>query len=304
MIVQKKVFRKSCLVLSAAVALLVAGPIGARAEVTCENPEVITPGKLTVAFNGDMPGTGLKDGKLIGIDGELMSWVAEQIGLEVEPALMEWAAEIASVEARRVDAMHGMMGWTEPRTKVIAISDPIYYAGTLITQKTDTDWSTLEDLAGKTVATIQGFGWIPEIKKLDVDLKLYDTSDAAVRDLLAGRIDALFADPPLIQWVQKQNPDWDIHSIPVANEFDPELPTLTGKYMVVFGLNKEAPNLLQCVNDAITEMWKVCKNYEVAKEYGFADPFWFTPPSQNPRTGVDRPQEWDAPSLPDSCTAQ
>ena len=43
---------------------------------------------MIVAFNGDMPGTGWQDGHLIGLDGELMQWVVEGLGLKVEPALM------------------------------------------------------------------------------------------------------------------------------------------------------------------------------------------------------------------------
>lgn len=272
-----------------------------QTKVGCKNAELIKPGKLIVAYNGDMPGTGFKDGKLTGVDGELMMWIAEQLGLEVEPALMEWAAEIESVQARRVDVMHGMMGWLKHRTEVIAITDPIYYAGTLITQKKATKYGRLEDLKGKRIATIQGFGWIPELKKLPATLKLYDTSDAAVRDLLAGRIDALFADPPLINWVQQKNPDWDIHSIPVANEYDPQLPTLTEKYQIVIGLSLRARNLLGCFNDAIARMWQTCKNFEVAKKYGFGDRYWFEPPAHNPRIGVDRPQGWKYPTLPARC---
>jgi polar amino acid transport system substrate-binding protein len=34
--------------------------------------EVIEAGKLNVAFNGDMPGTSYENGRLIGLDGELM----------------------------------------------------------------------------------------------------------------------------------------------------------------------------------------------------------------------------------------
>jgi hypothetical protein len=39
-------------------------------------PKTIEPGKLNVALNGDMPMTGLKDGKLIGTDGDLMVLIA------------------------------------------------------------------------------------------------------------------------------------------------------------------------------------------------------------------------------------
>ena len=84
---------------------------------TAGDLEVIEPGTLNVAFNGDMPGTGFQDGHLIGLDGELMQIVAEQLGLKVKPNLMEWAAEIQSVKTGRVDIMHGMMGWNDQRIK-------------------------------------------------------------------------------------------------------------------------------------------------------------------------------------------
>jgi ABC-type amino acid transport substrate-binding protein len=280
----------------AAGALLLMGA-EAQAQVTCEGAETIEPGKLIVAYNGDMPGTGLKDDKLIGIDGEIMSWIAEQIGLEVEPSLMEWAAEIESVKARRVDAMHGMMGWTEARTEVIDISDPIYYAGALMTQKKGAGFTSIEQLEDANVGTVQGFGWVPELQSINPDLKLYETSDAALRDLQTGRVDVLFLDPPLIQYAATQQPDLEIESIPVSDPYDPELPSITGKYQVVLGLSKDAPVLQECINQAIAQLWESCTNYEIASKYGFDDKYWFDVPGENPRLGVDRPEGWAFPQL-------
>ena len=184
-----------------------------------------------------MPGTSYENGRLIGLDGEIMHMIADNLGLEVVPNLMEWAAEIESVKAGRVDIMHGMMGWNESRTQVISITDPIYYGKANITQSTSTNWSTMAELEGKTIATIQGFGWIDQLKAIPgiKALKLYDTSDAAVRDLLVGRIDALFADPPLVQYAIAENPDWDIHTIGVTDAFtEADYSMLTEKWHVCF----------------------------------------------------------------------
>ena len=287
-------------VMAAAAVLALAGGIAGTAKAA--DLELVEQGTLTVAFNGDMPGTGWQDGRLIGLDGELMHWIADELGLKVKPALMEWAAEIASVKAGRVDIMHGMMGWNDQRIKVINISDPIYYGGANITQKKSTNWSTIKELEGKTIATIQGFGWIDQLKAIEgATLKLYDTSDAAIRDLLAGRIEALFADPPLIQYAITKNPEWDIHSVAVSQDFDEKYSLLTGKYNVVFGLNQEAPELLKAVNEKIAEIWASCKNLEVAKKYGLGDKSWFDPGSLNLRAGVDRPKDWTQPTLAANC---
>ena len=56
-------------------------------------PKTIEPGKLHVAFNADMPMTGLEDGKLIGTDGALLSQIAEKLGLEIVPHQMDWSAK-------------------------------------------------------------------------------------------------------------------------------------------------------------------------------------------------------------------
>lgn len=285
----------------AALAIATAGSVlfagVAAAQGTCEGAELVTPGKLTVAYNGDMPGTGTKDGKLIGIDGEIMTKVAEKLGLEVEPALMEWSAEIESVKARRVDIMHGMMGWTQPRTEVIVMTDPIYFAGSLMTQRKGEGITKLEQLKDKRIATIQGYAQVTELKTFNQDVKLYETSDAAIRDLTAGRIDVLFSDPPMMQYISAKQPELSIESIPVTDAFDPKLPILTGKFQVVFGMSKEAPKLEACINKAIAEIWEAGENYQAASNYGLADKYWFEAPNENPRLGVDRPQDWTFPQL-------
>lgn len=294
-------FAKSalCGTVTAFLAMAVAGTGG---SVKAAELELIEGNTLIVAFNGDMPGTGWQDGRLIGLDGELMNLVANNLGLKVKPALMEWAGEIASLKARRVDIMHGMMGWNDQRIKVINISDPIYYGGANITQRKSTNWKSIKELEGKTIATIQGFGWIDQLKKIEgSELKLYDTSDAAIRDLLAGRIDALFADPPLVQYAISKNPDWNIHALPVTQEFDKKYSLLTGKYNVVFGLSQEAPGLLKAVNAEIAKIWASCTNLEIAKKYGLGEKSWFDPGSLNLRAGVDRPADWKQPTLPASC---
>ena len=292
--------RRALLGSLAALGLLAATAAAPRAQ---EDLETVEPGKLMVAYNGDMPGTGIgQDGKLSGLDGELVQWIGEQLGLKVEPVLMEWAAEIQAVKSRRVDVMHGMMGWTEERTKAINITDPIYYGGANITQTKDTNWSTVKDIEGKTIATMQGFGWTNELKTIPgSELKLYETSDAAIRDLLAGRIQALFADPPLIQYAISKNPDWPIHAVPVQQSFDATLPSITGKYNIVIGLSKEAPNLLKAFNAKIAEIWSSCRNVETAKKYGLGDKSWFESGSENIRAGKDRPADWRQPALPASC---
>lgn len=268
-----------------------------------QDVSTIEPGKLTVAFNGDVPMTSLRDGELIGTDGEMISLIAEDLGLEIKPVQMDWAAEIESTTSGRVDLMLGAMGWTEERSQVMLLTDPIYYFGTLLAQKTENNWHTFADLKGRTVGTVTGFTLVPELKSVPEigEVKLYDTSDAVMRDLVTGRLDMAILDPPLVALAIKEHPDWDLHQVPL--DPDPAYPIMSAKYNVVMGIRQEAQALHDVVNARIAALWETCTNQTIMAEYGVTDASFFVPPDPNPRIGVDRPEEWQSPSLGKSCPA-
>lgn len=259
--------------------------------------KLVEDGQLTVAFNGDMPGTSYEDGKLIGVDGEIMQIVADRLGLKVTPALMEWSAEIASVKAGRVDMMHGMMGWRESRAEVMSLSDPIYYFRATIAQKKGSSMCKISELENKTVATITGFSWVDELKTIPgLTLKLYDTSDAAMRDLITGRVDALLADPPLVQYAITQNPDWGVHQKAFCEGENPKYPQLTKAGNTILAANKDNPQLISAVNKVVQDLWADCSIRKIAAKYGMSDDHWFDPGPSNQRAGIDRPADWKQPS--------
>jgi polar amino acid transport system substrate-binding protein len=280
--------------------LLVAlGVITASAQG--EAVKTIQPGKLTIAMNGDMPMTQLKDGKLGGTDGELMVYVAKKLGLEPVVQQMDWAAEIESTKQGKVDVMHGAMGWIEPRTKIMNLTEPIYYFGTLLAQKAYHNWHTFADMKGHSVATVTGFTLVPELKKVDGigEVKLYDTSDGVMQDLVAGRVDIAILDPPLMQYAIKEHPEWKIHQ--VALDPEPEkYPIMSTKYNVIFGVNKDEPELAEAMNAVIRDIWKDCTNVKTMANYGLGDKSWFIPPPKNPRVGVDRKADYVSPAA-DHC---
>jgi ABC-type amino acid transport substrate-binding protein len=252
------------------VALLVVFSAGSQA--IAQDLGTIEPGKLTVAFNGDMPMTSLKDGQLVGTDGEMISQIAKDLGLQMAPQQMEWAAEIESTTSGRVDLMLGAMGWTEERSKVMLLTDPIYYFGTLLELK-----------------KVPGIG----------EASLYDTSDAVMRDLVAGRIDMAILDPPLVALAIKEHPEWDLHQVPL--DPDPNFPIMSTKYNVVMGIRKDAQGLEDAVNKEIANLWATCANQAMMAKYGVTDASFFVPPYPNPRVGVDRPEGWKSPTLNPAC---
>lgn len=264
--------------------------------------KTIEPGKLHIAMNGDMPMTQLKDGVLSGTDGELMIYVAKKLGLEPVIQQMDWAAEIEATKQGKVDIMHGAMGWIEPRTKIMNLTDPIYYFGTLLAQKENTNYHTFADMKGKKVATVTGFTLVPELKSVEGigEVKLYDTSDGVLQDLVAGRIDMAILDPPLVQWAIVQHPEWKIKQVPLDPMAD-KYPIMSTKYNVIFGVNKDEKDLADAISKVISEdIWANCINVKTMAKYGMGDKAWFLPPEKNPRLGVDRPADYKAPTA-DKC---
>ena len=180
------------------------------------------------------------------------------------------------------------MGWTQERSEVMTITDPIYYFGTLLAQKSSNNYSTFADMAGKKVGTVTGFTLVPELKAVPGigEAKLYDTSDGVLRDLVAGRIDMAILDPPLVELAP-----------------DPAFPIMSTKYNVVMGVRKDATLLADALNAGIADLWATCQNQAFMAEYGVTNASFFIPPDPNPRIGVDREEGWVSPTLNPECDA-
>jgi L-cystine transport system substrate-binding protein len=258
--------------------------------------QLVEPGKLTIATTAEMPGIVPTENGLVGYDGEILGLIADKLGLKLNPVKMEWSGVIASVQAGRMDVLGGNVSWTADRTKILALTDPTQYFANGITHKQGESMSRLADLEGKRVATITGFSFIPELEKIkDIQLSFYDTSDAALRDLLAGRVDAVLADPPVMGYAISQNPDWKLEFTAFADN-NPDFPMLTGKgRQFVLGLNTNNKKLLDDMNAVLAELWSSCKLKEIGAKYGMSDDVWFQPGADNPRAGVDRPADWQQP---------
>ena len=270
------------------------GVFGSRRAGAAPTFKTVTPGVLTVAMNGDMPMTSIKDEKLIGTDGEMIDLIGQELGLAVKPSLMEWSATIESIRSGRADIMLGNMGWTPVRAKVLLLTDAVYYPGKFAVMKQSKPFSegiTVNAMKGYSVGTVTGFTIVPELKKVPdtTDVRLYDTTDACIRDVLAGRLDLAFLDAPTVAYLIKVNPSWGLKQVPV--ERDPAFPILTTKQNTVFGLNGESTDLFDAVNAGVAWLWRTKVNRQLLTKYGISSPSYYVPPDPNPRIGVDRSPE-------------
>jgi ABC-type amino acid transport substrate-binding protein len=158
-------------------------------------------------------------------------------------------------------------------------------------------------MAGKRVGTVTGFSLVPELQAVpDIgEVRLYETSDGVMRDLVAGRLDLAILDPPLVELAIRQNPGWSLHQVPL--DPDPAFPIMSTKYNATMAVRKEATHLAAAINAEIGELWEACTNQRILAWYGVTNPTFFLPPDPNPRVGVDRPEGWEAPMLNPECDA-
>lgn len=289
------VTKRTIMIGSAAALLAGLSPASSRADDTTKY-KLVEGGTLSVAITGDMPGLVARDGKLVGYDGEILQIAADRLGLSIKPVPMEWSGAIAGVQTGRVDIIGGNVAWTEQRAATLALTDPTGYFQNGITSKTETGWHALSDLEDKKVGSITGFSFLPELRRIaGLELALYDSSDAALRDLTTGRIQALVGDPPVIDYAISKNPDWGLANLPFTDN-NPDFPLLTGVgRQYVFGLSKENEALADALSAEIRKLWDTCEVKVIGQKYGNISEVNFTPSPQNFRAGIDRPETWKPP---------
>ena len=264
---------------------------GRSASAAPPSFKTVEPGFLTVANSGEMPMIGFEGDKMIGSDADMVSTIAGKLGLGVKSALMEWSATVQSIRSGRADIMVGNMGWTPARAQVLLATDAIYYAGAFAAVKRDSklpDAITIADMKGRSIGTVTGFTIVPEMKKVPgvTEVKLYDNSDGAIRDVVAGRLDFAILDGPLMDYLVLKNPDWGLKTVAITH--DEQFPQITSKQHTVMGMNQDNRDLFDAVNDGVKWLWATKTNAALMRKYGIENADYLVPPVPNPRVGVDR----------------
>jgi polar amino acid transport system substrate-binding protein len=128
-------------------------------------------------------------GGMSGIDAEILRVIAAKECLEIKPNNAAAAAMVPGVQNGRLDVAIGDWYRTKARAEVVAFTDPIYLDDMAIVSPDGL--STVQQLQGKTVGTVEGYLWVNDLRALLGDnLKLYPAGANMLQDLKAGRIQA------------------------------------------------------------------------------------------------------------------
>jgi ABC-type amino acid transport substrate-binding protein len=267
--------------------------------------DTLQQGKLKVAVASYMPYTAVRGGKIIGLDGEIITAVAKRLGLEIQPQLTDFNGMLGGVQSRRVDITVGGVAWSKEREQQGLFTDPPYYSPPAMGVRDGKKFSTVADLQGQRLGTVTGYVWVKSIKSVPgAKLGAYPNATGVFDDLGAGRLDAGFLDPLLITYYEKQRPDAHIQAQYLTPPDDAEVKQhpdyeFFRPYMTSFYIPKQEPKLEKAVSEEIRKMYASGELAKLITKWG-GDPQKFLTPSPGmaeARRGVDRPENWQPPAL-------
>jgi polar amino acid transport system substrate-binding protein len=300
--------RAACLaVTGVTAAALVAACSSSPAAAGSNKYDTITPGVLTVGVYQDgMPYIGIANGKLTGLDGVLVNDAAAKLGLKVT-AVNVGEAFITDVQTRRVDLTAGDIGWEQSRTGAGLFTDPPYYSPVAGAVRSGTSVASYEDLTRLTVGGLTGDFFLGALTCLHVTLHGYQSDEAALADLAAGRIDIFLHDALTLQTVAKQHPNLHFSVVYPAPPSAAAVSKCSGltelqPFMTGWFVNSKEAKLVTALNTVIDGWYKDGLSGPLAKtiaQWG-GDPHTMLVPQPyftKERVGVDRKAGWTAPSI-------
>lgn len=162
--------------------------------------QTVQEGKLIWGTNAAFePYEYMEGNDVVGIDAEIISAIANKLGLEAQVENMDFDAIVPAVMTGKVDV--GIAGMTvdKERLKNVSFSEPYVEAGQAIIVKDGSDIKSVADLKGKVVGVQRGTtgdDYVTDEKNgVGVaSVERYANGPDAAQSLVAGKIDAVVID--------------------------------------------------------------------------------------------------------------
>ncbi|WP_188407786.1 transporter substrate-binding domain-containing protein [Agaricicola taiwanensis] len=231
--------------------LIIAG-VMAPAVTMAQSPnsveEIKSRGKLLAGVKFDTPPFGFlgEGNKPTGFDLDLLTKVAEKIGVPVEFVSVTSPTRIPMLVSGNVDVVAASMTHTIERDRTIDFSITYYTGGQALIVKAGSDITGVDSLAGKQVAVQQGTTLEKNIAAAAPEAKLVGFKDynSAWLALVQGRADALTGSLNILQGFAKENKDYQI----VGDIFSSE--------PFGIGVRQGDSALRDIINETLQDLWK------------------------------------------------
>jgi cystine transport system substrate-binding protein len=227
--------------------------------------EIQDAGVLTVGTEGTYKPFSYHEegsGELTGYDVEVITAVAERMGVEAEFQETQWDAIFAGLEAGRFDVIANQVSITDERKQAYDFSDPYTVSsGVIVTTADNTDISSFEDLSGKTTAQSLTSNWYELAQEAGANVEPVEGWAQSITLLEQGRVDATINDELTYLDYQKTN---DNQGIKIAATTDE-----TSQSAVA--VRKGSTELVDAINTALGELRADGTLAEISEKYFGSD---------------------------------
>ncbi len=149
--------------------------------------------------------------ELTGYDVEVITAVAEKLGVEPEFSETTWDSIFAGLEAQRYDVIANQVSITDERVAKYDFSQPYTVStGVVVVPSGTTDITSLADVAGRTTAQSATSNWSQVATDAGAEVEAVEGFTQAIALLKQGRIDLTFNDNLAVLDYLKTSGDTDV----------------------------------------------------------------------------------------------
>ena len=231
---------------------------------------------LVVGLDDTFAPMGFRDenGDLVGFDIDLANAVGEEMGVTVEFKPIDWDAKEIELKSGTIDCVWNGMSVTPERMESMALTDKYLNNKIVLMALADSDTevteaSQLADLKIGTQADSSALEMLKaneEYEAFKANISEYDTYDAAIMDLKAGRVDVIAVDQVLGEYTN--------NNLGVTMK---ECEYSLGDDYYVIGCAKENTELRDKLNEAVKTLVDNGKAAEISEKWFGKDIVVFEP---------------------------
>lgn len=223
--------------------------------------DVLDAGTLTVGTEGTYrPFSFHEDGSgdLTGYDVEVVTAVAEELGVEVEFEETQWDAIFAGLEAGRFDVIANQVSITPEREEKYTFSAPYTVStGVIVVPADDSSITSFEDLEGKTTAQSLTSNWKALAEESGAKIEAVEGWAQSVALVEQDRVDATINDKLTFLDYAKNN---DASGLKVAAETEEES-------LSAFAFRKGSSELAIAFDEALIALTEDGTLAEISEKY-------------------------------------
>lgn len=182
-------------------------------------------------------------GDLTGYDIEVVTAVADELGVEVEFEETQWDGIFGGLESGRFDVIANQVSINEERLEDYDFSTPYTVSpGVLIVAEDTTDITSLEDLDGRTSAQSLTSNWYEVAESFGASVEAVEGWAQAAELLRQGRVDATVNDElTFLDYEQTQGGDTGLKIVDETDEASEN----------AFAFRKGSDDLVEAVDEAL-----------------------------------------------------